>query len=529
MRMDRQQNDTQRTPSLMMPLSVGALRLRWATVASLFVWFLVAACQSNANSSERNTAQAPAERPELRASTRRPNVIVILLDDVRADVFGCTGHPFSKTPAIDSLAAGGVQFQNAFVAISLCSPSRATILSGCRPQRTGVFGNRGRELDERVESFPEAFQRAGYRTAFMGKWHMAPGIEARRGFDHWLSFNGQGVYRDPSLWENGERVERTGYMTDLLNDGAVEWLSERDGAEPFLLYLSHKAVHVPFEPAERHRSDYADQDLAPPESWLDDLAGKPSYMIAERLERMSLGAWEPVPGEELPDRIPTEVTEREMVLAKEKMRDYLRCLRSVDEGVGRIMDTLRESGLERDTLVLLTSDNGLMIGEHFMGGVKQLAYEESIRVPLIISYPAGFEGPVLREELVSVLDIAPTLLDLCGIESDSKMQGVSLRPLLNAEPKGSVAWRDDIYYEHFFDERWRWRPHLQALRTERWKLIQSPMYPGELELYDLAQDPEELHNLALDPAHEEVVQALGLRLQERVAQAEALRLPEMNK
>ncbi len=527
--MERKQKNSQRIVGPTPGRALGALRLRWAPAASLFLWFLVAACQSNAESVEREAALAPTERFEVRAAARRPNVIVILLDDVRADVFGCSGHPFSKTPGIDSLAADGVQFRNAFVAISLCSPSRATILSGCRPQRTGVFGNRGRELDERVESFPEAFQRAGYRTAFMGKWHMAPGIEARRGFDHWLSFSGQGVYQDPNLWENGERVERTGYMTDLLNDGAVEWLSERNSEEPFLLYLSHKAVHVPFKPAERHRHDYADQDVTPPKSWLDDLSGKPSYMISERLERMSLGAWKPLPGEDLPDRIPTEVTAREIVLAKEKMRDYLRCLRSVDEGVGRILDTLRESGLAQDTLVLLTSDNGLMIGEHFMGGVKQLAYEESIRVPLIVSYPAGFEGPVVREELISVLDIAPTLLELCGIESDSRMQGMSLAPLLSAKPKGLVQWRDDIYYEHFFDRRWRWRPHLQALRTERWKLIQSPMYPGELELYDLVQDPEELHNLAYDPAHEDVLQALDLRLQERVAQAEALRLPELNK
>ena len=431
-------------------------------------------------------------RVPARASRSRPNIVVILADDLRWDAMSCAGHPFVRTPSIDRIAAEGVRFTNAFVTTSLCAPSRACFLTGTYAHTNGVRTNEGMEFGPPLRHFPEILRGAGYETAFIGKWHMAPTAQPRPGFDYWLSFKGQGVYVNPLLNEDGRDFQAQGYMTDLLTEYAVNWL-RRDRARPFCLYLAHKAVHGPFTPAPRHADLYQDVAMEKPASYDDDFADKPAWIRACMVRGAQAKEWlanqdRPVP----PAIAPTEWNPHE-----EGRLNYYRALAAVDESVGRVLATLQQLGVLNSTVIVFAGDNGFFHGEHRRGD-KRLMYEEAIRIPLLVRCPPLAARKRTADEMVLNIDLAPTLLDLAGVPAPADMQGRSFRALLEG---GRYKPRESFLYEYWKEEWLPGIPTMVGVRTRRWKYVTYPEIEDIDELYDLQRDPHEMRNLALDPAH----------------------------
>ena len=400
---------------------------------------------------------------------KRPNIIFILTDDQRSSAMGCAGHPFVKTPNMDRLAAEGVRFRNAFVTTSLCSPSRASFLTGRLAHSHGVFTNGSGDLDPRVPTFPKLLQRAGYETAFVGKWHMGRSDEPRGGFDHWVSFAGQGQYYGCKLNVNGERRKAAKYISDELGDHAVEFI-RRPRSKPFLLCLSHKAVHGPFTPPKRHAELYADEKIALHQH----------------------------PDDRLDDKVPWG--RKPPKNAVELIRGYMAALTAVDENLGRLLKALEERKILDETAIVFAGDNGYFHGEHGLWD-KRAAYEPSMRIPLLMRYPERVKPATTCEAMVLNIDLAPTLLEIAGAAAPKTVQGRSWLGVLAGKQKGRQAF----LYEYFREGDRRFnRPSVLAVRTPRWKYITYPSLPADeqvVELYDLQSDPHELRNLARDKAH----------------------------
>jgi N-acetylglucosamine-6-sulfatase len=399
-----------------------------------------------------------------RQKNKRPNIIFILTDDQRFDEMGCGGHPWMKTPNLDRLAREGVLFKNAFVTTALCSPSRASFLTGCYVHTHGVFFNAKNDPDPSLATFPELLQKGGYETAFIGKWHMKKTDEPRAGFDRWVSFVGQGHYYGNDLNVDGKKVRTEKYLTDELTDYALEFIKKKH-KKPFMLYLSHKAIHGPQKPAKRHENLYTDKEMKLYDDPEDNLNTKPLWQARVR------PGWE------------------------KKMLGRKQCVAAVDDGIGRILDTLKEQNILDDTAVIFTSDNGHLSGEHGLWD-KRAAYEESIRIPLIMRYPKLARPNTVNEEMVLNIDLAPTLLDLAGAAIAKTMQGRSWLGVLKGRPG-----RKSFFYECFPGDNKYHRPNVLAVRTKRWKFISYPLpnvstakFPTR-ELYDLQNDPKELNNL----------------------------------
>ncbi|MEN1680954.1 MAG: sulfatase-like hydrolase/transferase, partial [Planctomycetota bacterium] len=318
------------------------------------------------------------------ATPARPDILFILLDDLRYDALSFKGHPYVKTPNIDDLRARGASLENCFVTTSICCPSRATFLTGCYASKHGVIDNETAEYNPAVTPpVTKYLQEAGYRTAMVGKWHMGFSGRPRPTFDHWISFDGQGVYNDPVLNVNGSEVKRKGYTTDLLTDCAIEFIDKQPQDKPYFLMLSHKAVHEPFQPAQRHRHAFGrGRGLPEPESWRDSFEGKPRW---QRREQSKDARWHyrtrEREQEQLPDSVAPEPWD-----SKQRYVDQLRCLSAVDDGVGRLIEKLRQRGSLDNTLIVFTSDNGYFHLEHRRWD-KRLAYDESIRIPMVVAYP----------------------------------------------------------------------------------------------------------------------------------------------
>ena len=316
----------------------------------------------------------------------RRSIIFILLDDMRYDTMSCMNHPFVRTPHIDRLAASGVRFRNAFVTTSLCSPSRASILTGTYAHRHGVLNNMTR-LDPALPTYPRLLQQAGYKTAFFGKWHMGHETDdPQPGFDHWASFKGQGSYVANNFNINGTRRPIDGYVTDVLTDMAADWLRQNHKA-PFLLCLHHKAVHAMFTPAERHRDLYSNVTITLPPSSLftpENYFRRPNWVLEQR------NSWHGI----------DDMYYKQLTLDA-FIRDYCRALQATDDSVGRILDLLDELGIRQSTLVIFTSDNGFLWGEHGLID-KRCMYEESIRVPMILSCPELFPDAKVLDPMVPV-------------------------------------------------------------------------------------------------------------------------------
>ncbi len=420
----------------------------------------------------------------------KPNILFIITDDQRWDALGCAGHPVLKTPHLDRIAREGAYFENAFVTTPLCSPSRASFLTGQYAHTHGVRGNGPmyNQLSHKLVTWPRLLKEAGYETAYIGKWHMGNDDQPRPGFDHWVSFRGQGTYEDPVLNINGERVKVQGYMTDILTGHAVEFL-KRPRSRPFVLYLAHKAVHGPFTPAPRHKGLYSTEPL-PRRPNVDALPeGKPVLRRREVTGDKSLNM-----GQAQRDEL---------------IRNQLRGLMAVDEGVGEMLETLESTGQLDNTLVVFTSDNGYFWGEHGLGD-KRFAYEESIRIPLLMRYPQLIRPGTRISELVLNVDIAPTMLELAGLRTPAGLHGMSLLGLLRGRTR---RWRESFLAEYFLEPNFPRTPSWQAVRTRRWKYIHYTELEGMDELYDLEADPYEMKNLIDEPAARKVLVELRRQLE----------------
>jgi N-acetylglucosamine-6-sulfatase len=450
--------------------------------------------------------------------TAKRNVILLLSDDHRYDFMGfMAGSPaFLETPNMDRMAQQGAHLTNAFVSTSLCSPSRASILTGQYMHHHHIVDNQ-RPAPDGTVFFPQYLQKAGYQTAFIGKWHMGHEDDSPRpGFDYWASFKGQGTYFNPTLNINNQRRTFEGYTTDVLTDQALSWLKNgRDSSRPFFLYLSFKAVHYPFQPAERHKGRYEKAEVKRPETMANteqNYQTQPHWVRERRysihgVDHMETGQYDndPVPSFD------------------ELYKQYCETVHGLDENLGRVLKYLDETGLSKSTLVIYMADNGFELGEHGFYD-KRDAFEESIRVPML-AYAPGLIKPGTRvAEMVQNIDIAPTLLEAAGVQipEAAGIDGRSFLPLLRGE---SIKWRNHILYEYYWEWNFPATPTVFAIRTERYKYI---FYQGIWDhdgFYDLQTDPHERHNLINVPAYSEQIEAMKKQLFDELEASGGLDIP----
>jgi N-acetylglucosamine-6-sulfatase len=442
-----------------------------------------------------------------------PNIIFILVDDMRWDQLSLMGHPFIKTPNIDRIGKEGVLFENAYVCTPLCSPSRASFLTGQYPHKHRIINNDRNGLasiSHKLVTFPQALRRNGYETAFIGKWHMGNDDSRRPGFDEWFSFRGQGLFIDPVVNDNGQRKQKTGYMTDILNQKALDFVNKKHD-KPFLLYLSHKAVHGPFIPAKRHEQLYGGEKYTLPKSAKNNLEGKPALTRkVDPVEIVRVANATPEPMEPRYGR----GREKENIYL-----DHARCLASVDEGVGQLMGSLKESGELDNTLIIFASDNGFLFGEHGQFMNKRVAYEESLRIPLLMRYPKLISQGSKQKQPVLNIDIAPTLYEMAGVNPPVKMHGKSLLSIFkNLDEK----FRNGFLAEYFLERVTPLHAEWQAVRTDRWKYIHYTELEGMDELYDLHNDPIEMENVIYSQQNVMVIKDMKKRLSQLLTESEAM-------
>lgn len=452
---------------------------------------------------------APQRLTPIRG-VRPRNILFVLTDDHRYDAMGfMKPQSFGDTPTLDRLAAEGAHFRNAFVTTALCSPSRASILTGLYAHQHRVIDNNRASLAG-LTFFPQHLQAAGYDTAFMGKWHMGDvGDAPQPGFDRWISFRGQGHYlpHPDGLNVDGRRVAQRGYITDELTDYAAEWLEARPRGKPWMLYLSHKAVHSEFIPAERHRGRYDGEKFRYPETMKATgpaAVGRPRWVQDQR------NSWH---GVDFPYHSTLDIGDY--------YKRYMETLLAVDEGLARIMDLLQRRGELDDTLILYMGDNGFAFGEHGLID-KRTAYEESMRVPMLARCPALFRGGRKVDQVVANIDVAPTLLAAAGLASPKSMEGRSMLPLLRGEP---TDWRKALLYEYYWERNFPHTPTVHALREDRYKYIHFHGLWDLDELYDLQTDPGESRNLLAAPGHEELAQAMSARMFAELERTGGMQIP----
>ena len=447
--------------------------------------------------------------PGPRYRGERPNVVLVLVDDLATGVMGeGSRYPFLGTPNVKRLQLEGATFDRAFVSSSVCSPSRASLLTGAYAHTHNVRVNDIQDLDETLPNFPGVLGASGYDTGFVGKWHMDnASSEPRLNFDYWLSFAGQGVYDNPVLNENGRKFKEDGYITDIISNYAVDYI-QTARESPFCLIVSHKAGHVPFKAAPRHQHAFKDAALPKPANYQDDLAGKPAWQ--RRYKKCGLGRHEWEACGEVPDALQVKPWNAH----DENLLTHLRTLLAVDEGLGDIFEALTNMEQLDNTVFIFTSDNGFMLGAHGLFD-KRVMYEESLGIPLVIRYPKGLSAGRHSQRLVSLLDLAPTLLELGRQRVPETMLGASLVPLFRDE---NVPWRDRLLYEYFQEGPGPAVPTMLGVRTERYKYVHYPDLPDDIdELYDLGTDPLELRNLIADPSHAVMLGELQSSLAQQLA------------
>jgi N-acetylglucosamine-6-sulfatase len=439
----------------------------------------------------------------IKKTNKQPNFLFVLVDDQPYDAIGLSGrYPFLETPNMDRLAKEGAHLENFFVTQSICSPSRASFLTGTYPHIHGVNQN-NRYVDPKWDAyapFSSHLQNVGYQTAHVGKIHMAHfkgKAHIRPGFDYWFSFIGQGKYYDPMVNDNGKEYKIKGYMTDILTEKAISWLKEkRTLNKPFSLNLWHKAVHQPHLPAPRHKDLYKGFDLPVPpyDTHKETFKGKPEW---QRKKTFGFD-WK----NNLP--IPAELPEQEWPINYDRNMQLLRCLIAIDDSLGKVLKTLEDLGELDNTVVIFSSDNGYFMGEHtFLD--KRLAYENSMRVPMLIRYPKLIKKNIKIKEQCLNIDVAPTILELAGADIPDYMQGESMVNLLKG--KRQKDWRKALLFEYYLDTYWPYAgPNQIAVRTERYKFVDAFLKNDIDELYDLKKDPGEMNNLINVPKYEKVEQ-----------------------
>ncbi|MBL8774211.1 MAG: sulfatase [Phenylobacterium sp.] len=472
-----------------------------AAPMGLFSWDAAAAAAPGAR-------RRPAPLARL-AGAKPRNIVVILTDDHRYDALGfLKAQSFLETPNLDRLAAEGVHFRNAMVTTALCSPSRASIFTGLYAHQHRVVDN-NHAIDPALTFFPEHLQRAGYETAFVGKWHMGPeGDDPQPGFDHWVSFKGQGTYL-PSpngLNVDGRKVPQQGYITDELTDYALRWLEGRTGERPFLLFLSHKAVHSDFVPAARHTGRYAGAPFRYPATMAAPAnpGSRPRWVQDQR------NSWH---GVDFPYHSRLDIAEY--------YRRYAETLLAVDESAGRLMDHLERRGVLDSTLILYMGDNGFAFGEHGLID-KRTAYEESIRIPMLARCPELFPTATVVDQVVANIDVAPTLLAAAGLQAPKGLAGANALPLAQGKP---APWRQALLYEYYWERNFPMTPTVHAVREQRYKYIRYHGLWDIDELYDLQADPLEAENLIFSPGHEAIVKQLNGKLFDMLAASGGTDMP----
>ncbi len=467
----------------------------------------------------------------LRAADR-PNIVFIFSDDHAYQAIGAYGGRLAElapTPRIDQLAREGMMFDRCMVPNSLCGPSRATVLTGLYSHKNGFYSNGGDVFDGSQPTFPKMLQNVGYQTAVIGKWHLESDPV---GFDYWNIIYGQGVYYNPPMNKMGMRVKHEGYTTEILADEALNWLeNQRDESKPFVLMYQNKAPHREWEPELKYLDLYDDVTIPEPETLFDDYTGRGK---AEKTQDMSIEktltdrdlkliapptlndaqrkVWDAAYGPKNEEFRKAGLTGRDLVRWKYQryMKDYLRCIRSVDDGVGRVLDYLDRKGLADNTIVIYASDQGFFLGEHGWFD-KRWIFEESLRTPFIIRWPGVTKpGTRNRRDIVSTLDFAETFCEAAGVQVPEAMQGRSLVPVLKGETPDD--WRKSFYY-HYYE----WpavhnvRPHY-GIVGERYKLVKFYGDVDYWELFDLEKDPQEMTSVYEDPAYAEVREKLHAEL-----------------
>ena len=441
---------------------------------------------------------------------KRRNVIFILSDDHRYDAIGfLKSQPFLETPQLDRLAREGAHFKNAFVTTALCSPSRASILTGTYAHKHRIVDN-NTPIPAGTVFFPGYLQKAGYKTGFFGKWHMgAETDEPKPGFNQWVSFRGQGSYlpNPNGLNVNGKKVPQKGYITDELTDYAIDWLKTLPKEQPYFMYLSHKAVHAEFIPAERHKGRYKDAKFTYPPTMAAEgemAQSRPMWVKNQR------NSWH---GVEYPYHSTLDIAEY--------YQRYAETLLAVDESVGRVLDELKRRGELDSTLVIYMGDNGFAFGEHGLID-KRTAYEESMRVPLLARCPELFSGGRTVNEVVAGLDIMPTVMDAARAPIPAGLDGKSWLPVVAGQ---KMAWRKELLYEYYWERNFPQTPTMHALRGDKFKFIRYQGIWDLDELYDLEEDPLESRNLINSEKYKPVVDQMRKRLFDILEETGGMNIP----
>jgi len=449
-------------------------------------------------------------------ATDRPNVLFIMSDDHAAHAISAYGSRINDTPNLDRIADGGIRMDAAFCTNSICAPSRAAILTGTYNHVNGVT-TLDTHLDNSLWTFPQSLQAAGWQTSLFGKWHLGHGDgHDPAGFDQWRVLPGQGHYHNPVFLDSADGVvERGGYVTDLITDDCIDWLDRRDPARPFAMFCQHKAPHRTWEPDAKHFTMYDDIEIPYPETFRDDLAGRAEVVQAVKMRMLDLD-----PIIDLKATVPSGLTLDDEIdwRYQRYIKDYLRVVASMDDNIGRLLDSLDERDLTDDTIVVYTSDQGFFLGDHGWFD-KRLMYEESLAMPLLIRYPAAIPTGTASDDIVVNVDFGPTLLDLCGLDVPDHVQGRSFAPTLRGETPDD--WPESMYYRYWMhNDGDHACPAHYGVRTRTHKLIcyyndplgqpgaRGPSNPIEWELFDLVADPLETDNVSGKPGTEAITAEL---------------------
>ena len=455
-------------------------------------------------------AAGPFIHTTCAADAKRPNFLFLLTDDQSYHTMSCTGSTFMKTPNMDRIAREGALFTNGFVAMSLCAPSRACFLTGLYPHTNGIFQNNIR-FNQQLQTLPRLLHDAGYKTAHIGKFHMDGDDRVQPGYDYWAAQVGQGQYVNPRKNINGKWVDLKGYDSEIITNQAIDFMRANKD-KPFCTWLAFKACHGPFTPAPGHEKDFADLEFKPPASFFSGNPGKPARLRQKGAALTKRGGKK--------RKKPTTVENLEEWAERE--RNQHRALMGAEDGIGKILRFLDEEKLAEDTIVFFSGDNGFFHGEFGLHG-KMEAYDPSIRVPMMVRYPRKIKAGQRIDDFVVNVDLAPTILDLCGVKAKEPMQGRSWAPLVTGK-RGTVEWRKTFLYETHQGDADPAHPSVKALRTDRYKLILN-LNPKDIEeLYDLKNDPQELKNIAAEKGNAGLIRQLK---QQMIAAMKELKDPSL--
>ncbi|MCG8648867.1 MAG: sulfatase [Pirellulales bacterium] len=477
-------------------------------------------------------------------SAQRPNILFIFTDDHACQSIGAYGSKINQTPHIDRLAREGAVFTNSFCANSICGPSRACVLTGKHSHKNGFYSNGRGPFNGRQFTFPQALQKAGYQTAMIGKWHLN---STPTGFDHWDILPGQGAYYNPDFINAAGKRRIEGYCTTITTDLAIEWLDQRDSDQPFLLMCQHKAPHRTWAPDLKYLHRYSDQDIAEPATLFDDWKNRSSTLATNAMSidrhfyyHYDLKVHQPVPFASEREQRLKDGEYRRMTPAQRQqwdaafkprndaflkapptgkdlvrwkyqryIKNYLRCIDSVDESVGRLLGYLDSHGLADNTIVIYSSDQGFYLGEHGWYD-KRWMFEESLKMPFVIRWPGKIEAGTQCDKLIQNIDYAPTFLEAAGLDVPDEIQGRSLMALFR-EP-GTADWRRSIYYHYYEHGGEHQVPRHEGVRTDRFKLINFYSSDG-LNLFDLENDPLEMQDVSRNPDYAEILKMMKAELE----------------